>query len=396
MSLSDQYDVIVVGGGPAGCMAAYAAARGGVSVLLLEKDKEIGSPVRCAEAVGKDGIETILEETINPGWIAATIRKFQFVAPDGTIIYPQVPMTGYVLHRKIFDFDMGVRATLAGAKILTKAYVSGLIQKNGKTEGIQCCIDGIEYKIKAKIIIAADGVESRVARWAGINTTVPLSDMETCCQMTLTNTNLDADTCIFYFSQEKFPGGYAWAFPKGNGVANVGLGISGNKSRHDSACSRLSLFIQEHFPNSSVLNKTIGGVPCANRLAKLSKDGMMLVGDAGLQANPVSGGGIATGMTAGKIAGKIAAEAIKNNDVSSRFLTQYEKEWDSICGNTQKRYYRLKEGIRKLSDIQLNRTAHALKDIPQEKQTLIKIFQTALVKQPSLFVDIARTLSPFS
>ncbi|NOQ98145.1 MAG: FAD-dependent oxidoreductase, partial [Calditrichae bacterium] len=136
MNFKDSYDIIVVGGGPAGCMAAYAAAKENVSVLLLEKDRDIGSPVRCAEAVGKDGMEKILEDNINPRWIAATIKKFQFVAPDGTVIFPQVPMTGYVLHRKLFDFDLGLLAANSGAKIVTKAYVNYLIFENDRISGV--------------------------------------------------------------------------------------------------------------------------------------------------------------------------------------------------------------------------------------------------------------------
>jgi digeranylgeranylglycerophospholipid reductase len=396
MILKNYYDMIVVGGGPAGCMAAYEAAKEKVSVLLLEKDRDIGSPVRCAEAVGKDGLENILDVKINPQWIAATIKKFQFVAPDGTIIYPQVPMTGYVLHRKLFDFDLGALAAKAGAKIVTKAYVNDLVYTNDRLAGVQVKINGVKQIIKSKIIIGADGVESRVARWAGIDTTVHMKDMETCAQMTLSNLPVDNDTCVFYFSQERFPGGYAWVFPKGEKLANVGLGISGDKARSDSALARLEAFVNDHFPEASILNRTVGGVPCANRLPNLSSDGILLVGDAALQANPVSGGGIATGMTAGKIAGKVAAGAIKSDNLSAEFLKRYEKEWDKACGNAQKRYYRLKEGISKLTDEQLNKTAKSLKDIPQKKQTLMKIFQTALTKQPRLLVDIVKTLSPFS
>jgi digeranylgeranylglycerophospholipid reductase len=396
MYLKNEYDVIVVGGGPAGCMAAYSAAKENVSVLLLEKDREIGSPVRCAEAVGKDGLEKLLGNGINPRWIAATINRFQFVAPDGTIIFPQVPMTGYVLHRKLFDFDLGLFAVTAGAQIVTKAYVMNLLRSNDRVSGVQVRINGIDHSIKSKIVIGADGVESRVARWAGIDTTIHMRDMETCAQMTLSNLKISADTCIFYFSQKLFPGGYGWVFPKGDGTANVGLGISGDKARSESAFSKLETFVRKEFPNASVLYTVVGGVPCGNRLPRLSGDGIILVGDAALQANPVSGGGIATGMTAGKIAGKVTAEAIIAKDYSYKFLKKYEKEWDSVCGNSQKRYYRLKEGISKLTDEQLNKTAHNLKDIPQEKQTLVKIFQTALIKQPGLLVDIAKTLSPFS
>ena len=396
MIIKDNYDIIIVGGGPAGCLAAYTAAKKNVSVLLLEKDREIGSPVRCAEAVGKNGLEKILDEGIDPRWIVATIKKFQFVAPDHTVIFPQVSMTGYVLQRKLFDYDLAMRAVSAGAQILTKIYVNGLFKEEGRIAGVLCRIGNEQRTIRSRIVIGADGVESRVARWAGINTTVSLSDMETCCQMTLANLRIADDTCIFYFSQEKFPGGYGWLFPKGNGTANVGLGVSGSKARHGSPCSRLQLFVKENFPGASILNKTIGGVPCSRRLPKLSADNILLVGDAALQANPVSGGGIATGMTAGKIAGSVAADAIKANDLSGNFLNKYEKDWDKICGNAQNRYYRLKEGISKLSDKQLNRTAHALKDIPRKKQTLVRIFQTALIKQPALLVDIVKTLSPFS
>jgi digeranylgeranylglycerophospholipid reductase len=101
-------------------------------------------------------------------------------------------------------------------------------------------------------------------------------------------------------------------------------------------------------------------------------------------------------MTAGKIAGRVAADAIKSDNISADFLKQYERNWDTVCGSAQRRYYRLKEAIRKLSDEQLNNTAHALRKLPQKKQTLVKIFQIALTKQPRLLVDIIKTLSPFS
>ncbi len=396
MDLKNNYDIIVIGGGPAGCMAAITAAKKNVSVLLLEKDREIGYPVRCAEAVGKDGLEKLLADKIDTRWIAATIKKFQFVAPDGTIVYPQVPMTGYVLHRKLFDFDLGLLASKAGAKIVTKACVTGLIKDDDYVSGVRVDINGTNHTLIGKIIIGADGVESRVGRWAGIDTTVHMRDMETCAQMTLSNLDIDEHTCVFYFSQRKFPGGYGWVFPKGHNTANVGLGISGDNARKANAFEILEEFIKNEFPESSILCKTVGGVPCANRLPRISKNGILLVGDAALQANPVSGGGIATGMTAGKIAGSIAADAIKCDDFSAGFQMKYEKEWDVACGKAQKRYYRLKEGIKKLTDEQLNQTAHALQNIPQEKQTLVKIFQTALIKQPGLLVDIVKTLSPFS
>jgi digeranylgeranylglycerophospholipid reductase len=396
MDLRAKYDIIVVGAGPAGSMAADAAAKQGVSVLLLEKDREIGIPVRCAEAVGKDGIEKILQQEIDPQWIATTIRRFQFVAPDGTVIFPKVNMTGYVLNRRMFDHALAVRAAKSGTRVICGAYVKNICKEDGFVSGVICEINHQEFQITAKVVIAADGIETRLARWAGIDTTIAMKDMETCCQMTLAGLPVEDDICIFYFSQKIFPGGYGWLFPKGNGTANVGMGISGSLTAGQSVCHRLQKFIQDKFPDASILTRTMGGVPCANRLAKLCSDGFLVAGDAAHQSNPLTGGGITTAMAAGKLAGQIAARAVKQNTNSIKFLSTYEREWDKIAGKSHKKYYKLKEAINKLTDTQLNATAHILQEIPPEKHTLTKIFQTALRNKPSLLLDIVKVLSPFS
>ncbi len=390
------YDVIVVGGGPAGSMAAYAAAKKGVSVLMLEKDKEIGVPVRCAEAVGKEGIENILDDPPDPRWIDAIIRQFKFNAPDGGSFFPTLPGTGYVLNRKIFDFDLAMRAAGVGAQVVTRAYVKGLIKDNGAVKGVHCVIDKKEHSINSRVVIAADGVESRVARWAGLNTTTRLRDMETCCQYTLAGIGTPADVCEFYFNQQEIPGGYAWLFPKGEGIANVGLGIAGNFSRHKAAEARLQEFVAKRFPKASILYKTIGGVPCANRIEKISADGILVAGDAALQGNPLTGGGITTGMVGGKTAGRVAAEAVQTGDCSSTFLHKYEKEWDKRAGKAQQRYYKIKESVKKLTNDDLNAAAAKISALPPNKQTLLRIFQTLLRHQPSIIVEVLKAFRPFA
>jgi digeranylgeranylglycerophospholipid reductase len=128
----------------------------------------------------------------------------------------------------------------------------------------------------------------------------------------------------------------------------------------------------------------------------MSGNGILLAGDAAFQSNPMTGGGITSGMAGGKIAGQIAAQAIESNDFSADFLKRYEKEWDKVGGANQRFYYKIKEAIKELSDEQLNNTAHAVQKVPQDKQTLLKIFQVALGKQPSLLLDLVKLLSPFS
>jgi len=383
--MRDYYDVIVVGAGPAGSMAARYAAQGGVKVLLLEKDRDIGSPVRCAEGVGAVGLKEVVQP--QERWIQNRIEGVRLVAPNGKVVQVQSDDFGYILNRKIFDNYLAEEAARAGAEIRTKAYVYGLILEDGFIRGVKVHHLGRDYRLKSRVVIGADGVESRVGRWAGLKTHTSMHDMETCVQMTLANIDVDRRYCYFYFSREIAPGGYLWVFPKGDSAANVGVGISGDYSRYKSPLHYLQRFISKRFPSAAVLTMVAGGVPCSSTLREIVSNGLMLVGDAAHQANPLSGGGIVTAMIAGRIAGRVAAEAIKEGDVSARRLRAYVREWNKAEGRNLRRFYRIKEGVFKLSDEALNRTADVLLKLPPEKRTIINILKTALINQPRLILE---------
>ncbi len=396
MQTDQKYDIIVVGAGPAGSLAAKAAAESGASVLMLEKDRKIGVPVRCAEAIGEDIAKDFFPGDFDQRWVAATINRFKLVAPDGTEIYPQVKLRGYVLNRQVFDADLAARAANAGADVITRANVTGLLFDGEQVAGVRCRVGGIDLNILGRMVIGADGVESRVGRWGGISSEVPMRDMETCYQVTLGNISVEPDMCSFYFSQVDFPGGYAWVFPKDGKRANVGLGIAGNQIHGMSPEQRLIKFTEKYFPDSPVLSMSIGGVPCADRPSRISGNGIMLAGDAACQTNPISGGGIAGALLGGRMAGLLAAEAVKKGNISYAALAKYEKMWDDRVGRNQRINYKIKLAIQKLTDQDLNETAKALKNLPQKKQTLTKIFQIALKHKPSLVIEVAKLFSPFS
>ena len=88
---------------------------------------------------------------------------------------------------------------------------------------------GKEYDVRAKIVIGADGIESKVGRWAGIDTALKPVDVETCAQYLIAGADINQEYCEFYIGNEMAPGGYVWVFPKGGGKANVGIGILGSK-----------------------------------------------------------------------------------------------------------------------------------------------------------------------
>lgn len=386
--MNESYDIIIVGAGPAGSTAARIAAQNGAKVLLLEKDREIGIPVRCGEAVGEKGLKRVLEP--KPEWIANKIDAVRLVAPDGTIVKIYHEDIGFILDRKRFDYDLAMMAAQQGVKVVTKAYVSGLLNENGSVSGVKVLHLGNHYQIKSKVVIGADGVESRVGRWAGLTTNVRLKDMETCVQMTVSNIKLERSYGDFYFSSRLAPGGYVWVFPKNEHLANIGLGISGEYAEHKAPLFYLKEFIDKKFPEAAVLTTVAGGVPCAPFMDKMVANGLMLIGDAAHQANPLTGGGIVQSIIASEIAGRVAAAAVKENDTSEQRLEQYAKEWDKENGSSHRRAYRLKEAVYKLTDEDLNRTAAAISKKLLENQTIINIFKTALIQHPRLIPDIIK------
>ncbi len=384
--MKERYDIIVVGAGPAGSMAARFAAEQGVSVLMLEKDRDVGYPVRCGEAISKAGVEEFIPS--DDKWIAAKISKFSFNAPDGTEVILDFGEAGYVLERRIFDYELARSAADAGADILTRAYVNGLLFDNGKVCGVKYEFQGEQKELRCKIVIAADGVESRVGRWAGLKTHIDFRDMESAVQVTAANIPVNQNTLYFYFGKNVAPNGYFWIFPKGNNKANIGLGVSGIIGKKKSAQRFLNDFMDKHYPNAPVLTTIAGGVPCAVTIDKISAPGIMLAGDAAKQVNPLSGGGIASGMIGGKIAGTIAGEAVKKNNLD--YVLTYDKAWKDRLGKRHETFDRIKNGIYNFSDEKFNNIAYAVNKIPYEKRTLGKVFTTALVNQPSLLIDVAK------
>ena len=247
---------------------------------------------------------------------------------------------------------------------------------------------GEQKELRAKIVIGADGVESRVGRWAGLKTFTDFRDMECCAQITASNIKVDPGTLYFYFGENYAPGGYFWVFPKGKTIANIGLGISGMVGKKRSALSFLNNFMNNNYPEAPVLTSIAGGVPSTVTLEKISSPGLMLVGDAARQVNPLSGGGIASGMIGGSIAGRIAGEAVKINKLEH--IMTYDKEWHNRLGRRHEIFERIKNGIYNFDDQKFNKIAHSFNKIPKDKRTLGRLFTTALINQPSLLVDIAK------
>ena len=393
MWMNKEFDVIVVGGGPAGSTFAYHAAQGGLSVLVLEKDRDIGIPVRCGEAVSEAGLRIFHEP--RERWIRSTVNRIKLVAPNSTEIEFDLQESGYILDRRVFDYDLAHLAAEQGAKIITKAYVNGLIIEADQVCGVTGRYLDEPFELRAKLVVGADGVESRIGRWAGIRTQLKLKDMESAVQKTVGGIDLDEHTFEFCLSRNWAPGGYIWVFPKGPHSANVGLGISGTYARNGKAAHcYLDEFLERRFPDCSVLTTVAGGVPVAKTLKQITADGLMLIGDAAHTVNPTTGGGIISGMRSGQVAAEVAvAVLLAGKSPLQSNLTAYPRRWHKIGGKNHERFYRIKEAIYKFTDADLNRIADGIAKIPEDERTLTKLFSIAVKKKPSLLIDVARVFA---
>ena len=183
--MRDEYDVIVVGAGPGGSIAARTAAEE-CDVLLIEKRQEIGSPVRCAEFIEEWSLSPYIQP--DKKWIATKINGVRFIAPDGTTLERSQAVLGiegdfgYVLERKIFDRELAKDAARGGAHVMVRTRATGLIMKDGVVQGVKLNRLGEDFEVRSKVVIGADGVESQVGRWGGINTTLKLKDIGSCVQ----------------------------------------------------------------------------------------------------------------------------------------------------------------------------------------------------------------------
>jgi len=348
-------DIVVVGGGPGGGMAAKNAALGGRKVIMIEKKAEIGSPLRCAEGVSKKWLAEI-GVTPDPKWICADMAGATIVSPSGYTFQLDESKAGsevgYVLERHMFDKMLAEQAAAAGAKIMMRTGCTGVIKKDGKLVGIKARSMGDEIEIHAKCIVAADGFESQVARWAGVDTKLDAKDIDTCIQYRMTNIDIDPKYCEFVIGSAA-PGGYIWIFPKGERVANVGIGVQVSKCKHGADPKyHLDKFIKndKRLKDGQIIEVVGGGVSTCPGLDEAIADNLVLVGDAARIIDPITGGGIAHACLTGMYAGRVLTECAKKKDFSKKSLKPYEKMWRDRMEDKLYRNWMAKERFATLED----------------------------------------------
>lgn len=392
-----EVDILIIGAGPAGSIAAREASKNGAKTLIIDKKSEIGTPKRCGEGI-MDGVLEKVGIEADERWIARKIDGARLVAPDGTSAWftsetLETPATGIILERKVFDKHVTMEAIRCGAEVMLKTEATGITREE---DSLLVDISSFrnEYdQIRAKIVIGADGPEGRVGPWMGLNTKVPLSEMESGAQYEMTMLNMEKnDTIEFYFGSVA-PGGYAWIFPKGYDTANVGIDVSAIKGEK-TALEYLDDFVanNEQTCDGQIVEVNVGGNPLCGVFDKIITDNCMLVGDAAGCVSPITGGGIDTGLESGMIAGQVAAKAIKEENYSEENLQEYSEYVDENIGKKFKKLITVRDFIYDLEDDDMNAYLGAIANANISKLSTKALLKAMIKVSPRKLLKLRKLL----
>jgi digeranylgeranylglycerophospholipid reductase len=351
------FDVAVVGGGCAGLWAAKTAAQNGARTLLIEKQKRIGDRIACAEGIGSVGISSLLE--LKPEWVATSIDSARLVPPDGAVVEMSEPGCGYVLNKGLFLRGLAEMVAQEGAEIWLGSEVKGVDATGSGELRLRISRPDGSRTVLAGSVVAADGIEAGIARKAGIHGGIDAAEVFSCAQDTVSPIEVRSNTVEFYFGQEVAPGGYAWVFPKGDSVANVGVGLIYDTAHNGRASEYLERFKQERCPGGGIVGRIVGGVPSVRDPFRACGGGIFAAGDAARIADPVSGGGIVKGMESGAAAGRCAARYASAGGDGGDAEKQFTDELKHLYKDRSLRFA-VRRVVSTMSDKELSRLIEAV------------------------------------
>ncbi len=360
-----KFDVVVVGAGTGGTMAAREAARRGLKVLLIDrKPKEkIGDKV-CGDAIGRHHFDNLGLSYPKGEELESVFEGIEIYSPDLETVFKVKGerLEGFGVNRHRFGQRLLREALDAGAELMDNTTVIEPIVMDRFVKGVVVRNDGEKTSIEADIVIDASGVagviRKRLPSDFGVEKEILQEDLIVAYRE-IRELKEPIETPVYakiYLSQAIAPGGYYWIFPKKDGIiVNVGLGVqSGPNAPNPKKQIYEYVLNQEIFEGSKIVHGGGGAVPTRRPLDCLVANGVMFVGDAAFQVNPVHGGGIGPSMIAGKIAGETAVKALEKEDFSREGLWSYNVKFMQEYGAKQASLDIFRWFLQKLGDEELN------------------------------------------
>jgi digeranylgeranylglycerophospholipid reductase len=336
---STAFDVIVVGAGPTGSVAAKALARTSLRVALLEEHPNVGLPNHCSGLISPRTLELagIAEETVG----LARFSSARVWGPGGKSLWLRSnSVQAIVIDRPRFDQILAERAVGAGATLMleTRAHCFERLE-----ECVQARAGESVVYLRAPLLIGADGANSQVARWTGKKTSheiIPAMKADIIFQ------DSGTDSIEIFVGNSIAPGWFGWIIPLQNGVARIGIGATRAPRRYFESFLAL---IRRKFGDFVVEETRLASLPLGPA-RNFVADNVMLVGAAARQTKPTTGGGLYFGIRAAQLAAATAAKVVEQGDYSRQMLAEYEHAWHRAEGRELAYGHWLRWGFRSLSD----------------------------------------------
>ena len=341
-----KFDVIVVGAGTGGCLAAKTVAEAGLKVCMIDRknEQDIGDKV-CGDAIGKHHFDNIGIAHPSGAELDQKIEGLKVYSPDReTVVNVKGEgIHGYLVNRQLFGQRLVKDAKDAGATLIDATVVTEPVMKDGYVVGVLAkdLKTGNKLSLSAKIVVDASGhsavLRKKLPPELGIETEIKNEDVEICYReiREVKEPIADLGFCKIYLDLQRVPGGYYWIFPKSSTTVNVGLGVvmtegfPNPKDLYNELILSMPLF-----KGSRALTGGGGLVPTRRPISPMVGNGV-IIGDAACQVNPIHGGGIGSSMMGGVKAAEFIIKALENGDVSREALWPYTGVFMELYGAKQ-------------------------------------------------------------
>jgi len=343
----EKFDVIVVGAGTAGCLAAKTTAEAGLKVCLIERKRreDVGEKI-CGDALGEHHLKTVGLEKPQAGELEKRTEGIKIYSPDLETVFTieYEDYVGYLLNRRLFGQWLLKKALDEGAVLLDSTQcLEPIIEKNFVIKVLAKSVKtGENIRLKAKVVVDASGflavVRRKLPKEMGIEKEVANEDVEACYReiRQLKQETEDTKYCEMYLNQKITPGGYMWIFSKGGAKVNAGLGVC-MRDKFPNPKNQFYKYVltKPLFEGSLLLNGGAWYDPTRRPLDNMVGNGVVILGDAACLVNPIHGGGIGPSMLSGYLAGKTIVEALEEGDVSKKSLWPYNRKYIETYGIKQ-------------------------------------------------------------
>jgi digeranylgeranylglycerophospholipid reductase len=325
--MEEKCDIAVVGGGPAGLSAAYAAAKDGAKVVLFEKDEAIAHSVRTSGVTWISEMERlgIPSEYYNP------IQNYRFVSPSNDVLITGSVSKSCVLEVRATYQYLAFLAARAGAQIMVKSNIINVIKEDDKVAGVKASTPKGDLTVRSTLVIDASGFNTSVGRKAGVVGEWKRygvgAEYECYCD------DIDSATWVLMVGQKYSDAGYAWVFPLSRNRVRIGVGIGKPESSAE-PLEKLHKIIEKRFkPLDAIGDGKIqpielhyGFIPNEGVRQSSISDGLIMVGDSAGQSNPLVLEGIRYAIEFGRLAGKVGVKSLSYN-AHRESLLEYERSW---------------------------------------------------------------------